>query len=98
MTYELHSTEVFDDWLTDLDGSLRRRLANRLAQVESGHFGDHKALAADLFELRCFFGGGLRLYFTQRGERIVLLLAGGDKSSQSADIARVRAMLADLED
>ena len=61
MRYELNTTEVFDTWLARLDGSLKRRLASRLLQVECGHFGDHKAIAANLFELRCFFGGGLRL-------------------------------------
>lgn len=98
MNYELRSTEVFDDWLSGLDGSIRRRVASRLLQVECGHFGDHKAICAGLFELRCFFGGGLRMYYTRRESQIVLLLAGGDKSTQSADIARAQEMLNEIED
>ena len=97
MQYELNTTEAFDDWLLGLDGSIKIRLANRLLQVEQGNFGDHKALGANLFELRCFFGGGLRLYCTVQDERIVLLLAGGDKDTQNRDIARAKAMLGELK-
>ena len=97
MRYELNTTEVFDTWLARLDGSLKRRLASRLLQVECGHFGDHKAIAANLFELRYFFGGGLRLYYTIRDQRIVLLLAGGDKATQSRDIACAKDMLEQLQ-
>ena len=59
---------------------------------------DGKALSADLFELRCFFGGGIRVYYTVRNQRILLLLAGGDKSSQSRDIEKAQAILNALED
>ncbi|MCL2021635.1 MAG: hypothetical protein FWG81_05970 [Betaproteobacteria bacterium] len=51
-----------------------------------------------LFELRCFFGSGLRMYYTMRESTIVLLLAGGDKSTQKADISRANAMLNELEE
>ena len=54
-------------------------------------------IATNLFELRCFFGGGLRVYYTVRDNRIVLLLAGGDKSSQVRDIAQATAMLNELQ-
>lgn len=97
MQYELNTTEAFDNWLLGLDRSIKIRLANRLVQVEQGNFGDHKALGANLFELRCFFGGGLRLYYTVQDDRIVLLLAGGDKDSQSRDITRAKAMLGELK-
>lgn len=97
MQYEINTTEVFDTWIAALDGSLKRRLANRLSQVENGNLGDHKTIANDLFELRCFFGGGLRLYYTVRNGRIVLLLAGGNKESQDKDIAKAKTMLFELE-
>lgn len=97
MQYEINTTDVFDNWIAKLDGSLKRRLANRLSQVENGNFGDHKTIANDLFELRCFFGGGLRLYYTLRNGRIVLLLAGGNKESQDKDIAKAKTMLFELE-
>jgi putative addiction module killer protein len=77
---------------------VKNQVLSRLARVENGHFGDTKTLAADLFELRCFFGGGIRLYYTIRNQRVVLLLAGGDKSSQDRDIAKAKAILDALED
>jgi len=55
-------------------------------------------LGANLFELRCFFGGGIRVYYTIRQEQVVLLLAGGDKSSQARDIEKATALLKNLED
>jgi putative addiction module killer protein len=97
MRYEINSTEVFDAWLAGLDSTVKRRLANRLLQVELGHFGDHKAVSENLFELRCFFGGGLRLYYTVQDGRVVLLLTGGDKDTQRRDIARASAMLLELK-
>ena len=77
---------------------MKNQVLSRLARVENGHFGDTKTLAADLFELRCFFGGGIRMYYTIRNQRVVLLLAGGDKSSQDRDIAKAKAILETLED
>ena len=97
MQYDLNTTEEFDVWLSRLDNTLKRRLANRFVQVMSGNFGDHKVIAANLFEVRCFFGGGLRVYYTVRDNRIVLLLAGGDKSSQVRDIAKAAAMVNELQ-
>ncbi|MDR3055793.1 MAG: addiction module killer protein [Zoogloeaceae bacterium] len=70
----------------------------RLARVSEGNFGDCKAISANLHELRCFFGGGLRMYYTFRDKTLVLLLAGGDKSTQDADIAEARVLIAGLSD
>lgn len=71
MRYQLNSTDVFDSWISKLDGSVKRRLANRLLHVENGNFGDYKMLAENLFELRCTFGGGLRIYYAMRQAEIV---------------------------
>ena len=99
MRYELSSTEVFDTWLTKLDGSIKRRLANRLLQVENGNFGDYKILSDNFFELRCTFGGGLRIYYTLRNEsEIVLLLSGGNKATQNKDIARAKIILSEIKE
>lgn len=99
MNYELQSTQTFTRWFSGLkDRTVKNQLLSRLARVETGQFGDHKLLDANLYELRCFFGGGLRVYYTIRQQRIVLLLAGGDKSSQSRDIEKAKAILHDLED
>ncbi len=84
MKYELQSTQTFNNWLSDLkDKVVKRQVLARLAKVENGYFGDIKTLTSDLFELRCFFGGGLRIYYTIKNQQVVLLLVGGDKSSQS---------------
>lgn len=98
MQYEIETTEYFDAWLDKLDGSIKRRLAVRFAQVECGNFGDFKPLAANLFELRCFFGGGIRVYYTQRNDCVVILLAGGDKDTQARDIARAGELLAQIKE
>jgi putative addiction module killer protein len=98
MKYELQSTQTFNLWLANLkDKTVKNQLLSRLARVENGNFGDSKTLATDLFELRCFFGGGIRVYYTIRNQRIVLLLAGGDKSSQVRDIEKAKAILETLE-
>lgn len=94
MKYELQSTPDFNKWLSKLkDSTIRQKVLARLARVENGNFGDHKQLDADLFELRFFFGGGLRIYYTIMGNQVVLLLAGGDKSTQVADIEKAGAIL-----
>ncbi|MCL2075447.1 MAG: type II toxin-antitoxin system RelE/ParE family toxin [Betaproteobacteria bacterium] len=98
MKYELDSSDEFDLWLAKLDRTIKNRVLSRLARVENGNFGDHKALAPRLFELRCLFGGGLRMYYTLRENTIVLLLTGGDKSTQKADIARADVMLTKLDE
>jgi putative addiction module killer protein len=98
MKYELQSTQTFNNWLSDLkDKVVKRQVLARLSRVENGYFGDIKTLTSDLFELRCFFGGGLRIYYTVKNQQVVLLLVGGDKSSQSRDIEKAKNILKDLE-
>jgi len=98
MTYELQSTPTFDKWLTKLkDASIRNRLLVRLDRIETGNFGDFKQIDNNLFELRFFFGGGLRIYYTIRDGKVVLLLTGGDKSSQTKDIMKSKALLLEME-
>lgn len=99
MKYELQSTQTFNHWFSKLkDRMVKNQLLSRLARIENGNFGDTKALAANLFELRCFFGNGIRVYYTIHNQRIVLLLVGGDKSSQDRDIEKAKAILNTLED
>jgi putative addiction module killer protein len=98
MKYELQITQTFNQWFKKLDKQTGIKLLERLNRVESGNLGDCKAIGKDLFELRCFFGGGIRLYFTIRQQHIVLLLAGGNKSSQDRDIEKARLILDNLED
>lgn len=98
MKYELKSTKTFNNWLASLkDKTIKNKLLSRLARVENGNFGDIKALDQGLFELRFFFGGGLRIYYTFRNQQVVLLLTGGDKSSQDKDIEKAKTILDNLE-
>jgi putative addiction module killer protein len=94
MKYTLESTVEFDRWFSGLkDGASRSRILARLNRVENGNFGDHKLLAPNLFELRLFFGPGWRVYYTIRNSTIILLLTGGEKSSQTKDIAKAGELL-----
>ncbi len=98
MKYEIVSTTIFDKWLADLnDVVTKRKVLARLARVENGHFGDFKYIATDLYELRFFFGGGLRIYYTIYNDHVVLLLVGGDKSSQDQAINKAKQLLNELE-
>lgn len=85
-------------WLKGLkDRSTRNKVLARIDRVQNGNFGDFKSLDDNLFELRFFFGGGLRIYYTIRNRQIVLLLNGGSKSSQSRDIEKARQIIQELE-
>ena len=98
MKYEIDTTLHFDKWLKKLrDRTVRYRLLARFDHVAKGNFGDTKRIATNLFELRFFFGSGYRVYYTIQNEKIVLLLCGGDKSTQSKDITRAKVLLAQLE-
>ena len=98
MKYELQSTQTFDRWFTGIRGTVRNQLLSRFDRIETGNFGDHKSLGAGLFELRCFFGGGLRVYYTIRRRQVVLLLVGGNKSGQSRDIEKAQTLLNIIEE
>lgn len=99
MGYEIKRTKIFDKWLARLkDAKNVSRIKARLNRVTVGNLGDHKQLTAELFELRFTFGGGLRIYYTRRGNTVIFLLAGGNKSTQSEDIAKATAILRNLEE
>ena len=83
----LQTTDVFDHWYDGLrDRQGRARIAARLRLVELGNFGDVKPVGSGVSELRIDCGPGYRVYLTQRGLEVVILLAGGDKRTQSKDI------------
>ncbi len=92
-------TEVFRLWLERLrDRRARVRIAARIVAVQEGHFGDWKAIDRAVSELRVHVGAGYRIYFTRRGDTLVILLAGGDKRSQRRDIETARRLAAELRD
>ena len=83
----------FDEWLNSLgDQSLSQAVDARLTLVRDGNFGEHKSLGDGVFELRIPKGPGLRVYYALDGERLVLLLGGGDKSTQQRDIRAAKAL------
>lgn len=83
----IYTTEVFDRWFSALrDQQAIRRIQARIDRVEDGNFGDVQPVGEGVSEMRIHYGPGYRVYLTQRGLEIVVLLAGGDKSTQSKDI------------
>lgn len=99
MKYKLRSTKQYDKWFSNLkESTVKIRVLARLNRVENGNFGDFKQISPGLFELRFFFGAGLRIYYTIQDSKVVFLLAGGDKSSQEKDIEKVTELLKELED
>lgn len=87
----IHTTALFRSWFEKLDDRVgKMRIQARIDRAEMGHFGDCESVGEGVSEMRIHFGPGYRVYFTQRGLEIVILLAGGDKSSQSKDIKTAR--------
>ncbi len=78
--------QPFINWLNSIDCSLRMRIELRLLRVSLGNYGDYKFLNKGVYELRFNFGPGYRIYFGKDGNKIVVLLNGGSKKSQSKDI------------
>lgn len=98
MRYQLEDSAEYRKWFKKLkDATAKIKMLARLARVENGNFGDHKQVDRNLFELRFFFGPGYRIYYTIKGMQIVLLLVGGDKSSQAKDIKKAKSLIDELE-
>jgi putative addiction module killer protein len=86
----------FIEWITALrDKVAKARIASRLRQVESGNLGDSKPVGEGVTELRIHVGAGYRVYCARHGQHLVILLCGGDKDSQSRDIARAKELWAE---
>lgn len=81
------TTEIFDHWYAGLnDRQAVTRIQARIDRAEDGNFGDCAPVGEGVSEMRIHYGPGYRVYFVQRGMELVILLAGGDKSTQSKDI------------
>jgi putative addiction module killer protein len=89
--HDYRGKEPFTDWVRSLSRQHRARVFTRLDRVETGNMGDCKSLGGGVFELRLHFGPGYRIYFGEEGTTIILLLCGGDKSSQRKDIQRAKS-------
>jgi putative addiction module killer protein len=97
MIYEIETTEAFDGWLKKLrDRRAALAVLNRLDRAKLGNFGDAKPVGNGINEMRIFVGPGYRVYYVIRESTIILLLCGGDKSTQTQDIAKAKEMLKQL--
>jgi len=95
----LKTLPQFDHWLSGLsDGMTQRRLVARLRKAQLGNLGDIGPVGDGVFEMREHFGPGWRMYYVQRGAVMIVMLGGGDKSSQAADIAKAKQLATKLED
>ncbi len=85
----VEQTEVYGDWINALkDRAGRARIQVRVDRLVHGNPGSHRNLTDGVSELKIDFGPGYRVYYTQKGDRLLLLLVGGDKSTQQKDIER----------
>ncbi|MCP2727066.1 type II toxin-antitoxin system RelE/ParE family toxin [Limnofasciculus baicalensis] len=83
----------FEEWYNSLKDKVTKvKIRRRLDRIELGNFGDTESLGEGVYELRIHFGAGYRIYFTRVGNVIVVLLGGGDKSTQKRDIAKAKEM------
>ena len=95
---EVRKTIAFTKWFDNLnDHRARARIQARIDRVEMGNFGDVAPVGDGVNELRIFYGPGYRVYFVQKNSVVVILLSGGDKSTQQADIAKAKKLAMQLE-
>lgn len=89
----IQKTDIFDDWLETLkDKEAKGVILARILRVSLGNLGDFKPVGEGVFELRIFYGPGYRLYFVKKGNAWVVLLCGGDKSTQKKDIKKAQKL------
>ena len=96
--YEVRQTVRFADWFKRLaDIRAKAQIVRRIERADAGNLGDIKSLGDQVFEMRVHHGPGYRLYFARQGDRLILLLCGGDKGSQRRDIEQAKAMARDMD-
>jgi putative addiction module killer protein len=88
---DCNGREPFSDWIGTLTAGDRARVIVRLDRVETGNPGDHRSVGEDVYEFRFIFGSGYRVYYGEVDNTLVLLLCGGDKSSQKKDVKKAKA-------
>lgn len=87
----------FAEWLERLDDQAAAKVITAIERMRFGNFGDHKSVGAGVLERRIDYGPGYRMYFGRDGETLVILVGGGTKSRQSADIAKAQATWAEYK-
>ena len=98
VVYQLRQTDVFEKWLLELrDMRAKARILARLESARLGNLGDVRSVGGGVSEMRIDVGAGYRVYFTRRQRVVLILLCGGDKTSQAKDIARARRMTHTIE-
>ena len=96
---EMRETEEFSDWLGALrDVRGKAKILVRIERLAKGNPGDVQPVAEGVSELRINYGPGYRVYYVQRGQRFILLLAGGDKSMQARDITQAKRLNAEYKE
>ena len=96
--YSIKQTNIFSKWLLRLkDNKSKAHIFIRIERLKLGNFGNHKSVGDNVSELRFVVGSGYRVYYHIYGNKIVLLLVGGDKSTQSKDIERAKKILKGLK-
>ncbi|MCI5179468.1 MAG: type II toxin-antitoxin system RelE/ParE family toxin [Candidatus Electrothrix sp. AW3_4] len=96
---EIRKTEIFTKWFNGLkDRRAKARIQARIDRLEMGNFGDVAPVGEGVSELRIFYGPGYRVYFIQQGSVVLILLSGGDKSTQNADITRAKKLARQIKD
>ena len=99
MMFTVRRTKEFDAWFLSLrDGVTRARLVARLRKAQLGNLGDVKSVESGVSEMREDFGPGWRMYYVKRGRLLIVILGGGDKSTQAKDIAKAVKLAAQIED
>jgi putative addiction module killer protein len=94
-----HGKSPFEAWLATIrDKTTRQRIQARLTRLQTGNFGDFHGVGKGVFELRISFGPGYRVYFGFQGDTIIILLGGGDKSTQSGDIRNAQGLWEEYHD
>lgn len=95
----IRTTNVFDGWFAKLrDRQAKARIAVRIDRLAGGNPGQHRNLTGGVSEMKIDVGPGYRVYFTERAGQVIVLLVGGDKSTQEADIAQAIKIAKALED
>ena len=95
----IRTTELYRDWINALkDRAARARIQMRVDRLAHGNPGQHRNLAGCVSELKIDVGPGYRVYYTQRGDELIILLVGGDKSSQQSDITLAQDLMRNLQE